>query len=304
MASLLFALASAWRLVSLALPSLHSLVRACHDVAFSDETVISLIVLTLTGMCLSVLVLGIRSGIRHYRAQQVTLSTLRVQYRARYRGIGLTVFTHDRPEAFSAGLLRPRLYLSSATLHTLDTAELAAVIEHEFHHCRRRDPLRLLAVQLLSDSLFFLPVMGRLRERYRTLAELAADEAAVTRGACPGTLAAALLAFTEGTRPGVVGIAPERVDHLLGNRTHWNVPIAPLAVTLTTLAGLFAIATAFMLAVAPSGFGLAGFSAQLCMVVMAVAPGSCANPMDVLPFLLGVCLVAIARYRWRPSRPR
>ena len=86
------------------------------------------------------------------------------------------------------------------------------MIEHEFHHCRRRDPLRLLLAQVLSDCLFFVPWMRGLSGRYSRLVELAADEAAVARGAGRGTLAAALLAFGGDSRPGVVGIAPLSVS--------------------------------------------------------------------------------------------
>jgi beta-lactamase regulating signal transducer with metallopeptidase domain len=90
------------------------------------------------------------------------------------------------------------------------------VIEHESHHCRRRDPPRILIVQILRDCLFFLPVMGCLRERYRTLAELAADEAAVSRTGDRRSLAAALITFAAIPSPGVV-VAESTlgiVDHL------------------------------------------------------------------------------------------
>jgi hypothetical protein len=300
-AALAFALASAWRLVDLGVPSAHNLLKACRHVVFSGETVISLVVLTVTGTCFWVLVLAIRSGLRHYRAQRVALSKLTVQYEARYRGVGLTVFTHEHPEAFSAGLLKPRLYLSSGALHHIETAELAAVIEHEVHHCDRRDPLRLLIVHLLSESLFFLPAMHRLSQRYRTLAELAADDAAVSMGSCPGTLAAALLAFTEGTRPGVVGIAPERVDHLLGERAHWHLPVALLACTLVTLVVLMTTALVLIYTVAPGDLSFSTMTAQACMVLMSWVPGACENPMDIVPFTLGVGAVAIA-YRSHKKR--
>jgi BlaR1 peptidase M56 len=294
-----FALLSALRLVNPQLPTLHSALKACRAVTLSGQTAISLGVLTLTGVCLAVLILAVRSAVRHYRAQQLALENLHVQYNAVYRGVGLTVFTDEHPDAFSAGLLKPRVYLSSGALQTLQPGELAAVTEHEFHHCERRDPLRMLIVHVLSDALFFLPVMRRMRERYRTLAELAADEAAVSKGACPGTLAAAMIAFAEGSRPGVVGIAPERVDHLLGTTRRWNLPVVMLAGTLVTLAALFTVAMGLALTVVPAGMSLAGMTAQLCMVLMLLVPGACANATDVVPVLLGVGAVAFAYRRRR-----
>ncbi|HMH46450.1 MAG TPA: M56 family metallopeptidase, partial [Solirubrobacteraceae bacterium] len=197
------------RSLSLGAPSAATLLQACQEVVFSGQTLISAAVLALAGIGLSVLGLAVRSMVRQYRAQRRVLSRLPVQYETAYRGTPVTVFAHESPEAFCAGLLRPRVYLSSAALQTVQDRELSAVIEHETHHCHRRDPLRILTVQVLSDCLFFLPVMRHLRERYCTLAELAADEAAMTVGADRGSLAAALLVFAEGPT-GVVGIAPER----------------------------------------------------------------------------------------------
>lgn len=294
---LLLALASAWRLVNVEFPTPQDLLNACREAVFSGETAISLAVLTLTGIGAAAVVLAARSAVRHYRAQQLALSKLPVEYEAEYRGVGLTVFTHDRPEAFTAGLLRPRLYLSSEALRA-ETTELAAVIEHEFYHCYRHDPLRLLLVQVLSDAFFFLPAIRRLSDRYSQLAELAADDAAVAKGASRGTIASALLTFGEGPRPGVVGIAPERVDHLCGEVTRWKFPTTLVVTTLGTLIGLWAIAVLLLFMAAPKGLGLAGMSAQVCMVAMAAVPGACSNPMDMLPFGTGVCLVVFA-YVWR-----
>lgn len=117
-------------------------------------------------------------------------------------------------------------------MRLLSHEELDAVIAHESHHARRRDPLRLLVARSVAADLFFLPVMRRLAERYAAMAELAADEAAVgaTRG--PRALASALLAFDAHPSPAVVGIAPERIDHLLGRDVRWDLP------TLTLLAGI------------------------------------------------------------------
>lgn len=74
-----------------------------------------------------------------------------MQYRTAYSGTPLTVFAHESPDAFCAGLLRPRVYLSSTAVESVEDSELAAVIEHESHHCRRCDPLRiLLGVSLVA----------------------------------------------------------------------------------------------------------------------------------------------------------
>lgn len=280
------------RSLSLGAPSAATLLQACQEVVFSGQTLISAAVLALAGIGLSVLGLAVRSMVRQCRAQRRVLSRLPVQYETAYRGTPVTVFAHESPEAFCAGLLRPRVYLSSAALQTVEDRELSAVIEHETHHCHRRDPLRILTVQVLSDCLFFLPVMRHLRERYCTLAELAADEAAMTVGADRGSLAAALLVFAEGPT-GVVGIAPERVDQLLGEGPRWELPVSLLAGALVTLAGLAGIAMTLAQTASPGGMSVAALSAQACMIAMVV-----------VPVMLGVTLVAITRRGWQSAQRR
>lgn len=288
---LALAIASALRSVNLDELSPRQLLQACRDVVFSSQTVLSATILVLAGVGLAVLVLAVRSGLHHYRAQRAVLGQLRVLYEIVYRGTPLVVFAHERPEAFCAGLLKPQVYLSSAALESVVDGQLAAVIEHESHHRRRRDPLRILIVQVLADSLFFLPVMRRLRERYCTLAELAADEAAVRRSGDRRSLAAALLAFAEGPT-GVVGIAPERVDHLLGESPRWELPVSMLTGAVVTLAGLGAIAMALAQTAPPGALSLAMLAGQTCMIAMVV-----------MPVVLGVFLVAIThRYRHGAER--
>jgi beta-lactamase regulating signal transducer with metallopeptidase domain len=280
------------RSLSLGAPSGADLRQACQEVVFSGQTVISAVVLALTGIGLAVLALAVRSTVRHCRAQRRVLSRLPVQYETAYRGAPLTVFAHESPEAFCAGLLRPRVYLSSGALETVEDGQLSAVIEHETHHCRRRDPLRILTVRVLSDCLFFLPVMRHLRERYCTLAELAADEAAMTVDADRRSLAAALLVFAEGPT-GVVGIAPERVDHLLGESPRWELPASLLAGAFVTLVGLAAIAMTLAQTASPGGMSVAALSAQACMIAMVV-----------LPVVLGISLVAITHRGWQGAQRR
>jgi len=289
-AVVVLAVAVAVRSLSLGGPTPDRLLQACREVVFSGQTGISALVLALTGIGLAVLGLAVRSAVRHCRAQRAVLSSLQVQRDTAYRGTELRVFAHQSPVAFCAGLLRPRVYVSTGALETVEDRSLAAVVEHEAHHCHRRDPLRILIVEVLSDCLFFLPVMRHLRERYHTLAEVAADEAALTVGADRRSLAAALLAFTE--RPaGVVGIAPERVDHLLGERPRGELPFSLLMAALVTLAALMAVAMIVAHTAAPGALSVAVLSAQACMIGMVV-----------LPLALGVCLVALTRRRWQGAR--
>jgi Zn-dependent protease with chaperone function len=182
-------------------------------------------------------------------------------------GHAVTVVRDRRPLAFCAGLLRPALYVSDTALARLGERELLAVIEHEAHHARRRDPLRLLAAQTAADAFGFLPPLRGLAHSSAALADLAADAAAVAAVGSPAPLAAAWLALEEP--------APERVDHLLGQ------PLA--AVPQGVLAGAV-VAVAALVAVA------------VCHLVLPVHPGV---PAWVLPAFAAPALVAgrAAAYR-------
>lgn len=93
--------------------------------------------------------------------------------------------------AFTAGLLRPRIYISERLAGHLHGAELAAVVAHEGAHVARRDPLRLTLLRVLAYTLFWLPALRRLADDVSDQAELLADDAAARDQ--PLVLASAIL---------------------------------------------------------------------------------------------------------------
>lgn len=110
--------------------------------------------------------------------------------------------------AFTAGWLRPRIYLTRELADRLTPAELAAVIAHEGVHADRRDPLTLSVLRFVGHTLFWIPVLRRLAQDCADEAEIRADDAA--RRGQPLALASALLRVAEwqpAPRPGIgVGI--------------------------------------------------------------------------------------------------
>jgi hypothetical protein len=190
---------------------------------------------------------------------------------------GVFVIDDDRPQAFCAGLLRPRVYFTSAALARLDEAAVAAVLAHERHHARSRDPLRLAASRVLAQALFFLPSLRRLAQRRMLFAELGADESAIR--AKPGNrsaLARAMLSFAEPDESGdQVGIDPVRVDHLLGQATGWRFPVL---LCVSTAAVIFLVLALAMLAgreaVGSATLAPPFLTAQPCVVVLALIPAA------------------------------
>jgi Zn-dependent protease with chaperone function len=187
---------------------------------------------------------------------------------------GAWVITDERPQAFCAGLLRPRVYFSTGALELLDPPALAAVLAHERHHARRHDPLRLACGRVLAAGLFFIPGMRRLVERQDALAEISADEAAVlTAGVERSGLASAMLSFSQVSSTDVLGIDPERVDYLLGEPPRWRFPAA-LCLGIAAALSLL-IAVAVLAAHAASGSATLAppfLSSQPCVAVLAMIP--------------------------------
>jgi hypothetical protein len=186
----------------------------------------------------------------------------------------VTVIEDARPQAFCAGYLRPTVYVSRRTVALLADDELAAVLAHERHHRRVRDPLRFACGRVLTQALFFVPVLRPLCDRYGDLAELRADDAAVR--ACAGEkapLASALLTFEASGSPEVVGISPERVDSLLGIPVSWRLPLRLTAASLGSVAGLSGLIwRASETASAHASFNLPILSSRPCLVALILLP--------------------------------
>jgi hypothetical protein len=79
---------------------------------------------------------------------------------ARRTGVGEVVCLESAAAAaFCAGLLRPRVFVTSGMVASLADDELDAVLVHEAEHAHRRDPLRRLAGRAAADVLFWLPLI-------------------------------------------------------------------------------------------------------------------------------------------------
>jgi hypothetical protein len=255
--------------IEFAPPSLGALASACQQFFFPDPSAGALLALSLTALSLTVLVLAARSLARQLRGHRRFLSRLSPLATASIAESPVIVFEDPLPQAFCAGYLRPRIYISSGAVGRLPGAQLEAVVAHERYHARRRDPLRILLARVLGDCLFFMPVLRRLADRYGALSELAADEEAVRRAGA-GTLAAALLAFGERGSPAVVvGIARERVDHLLGEGPRWELPVSLLAGSLVAIVVLTAVALGTAPMMSSASPNLPMLLAQTCMAAMA-----------------------------------
>jgi hypothetical protein len=259
------------------------------DVIRSAATLGSVGTVALGSLSLAVVLAGAESLWRQWRRSRVFVRGLRPVGRFS----SAIVIADSRPLAFCTGLRSPRVFLSTGTIELLDARQLHAVLAHEAHHRDRRDPLRLFAVRALGDALFFLPLLGRLATRYSALVEVSADDAAVR--ACdgdPAPLASALLAFDASAGSAVVGIDPLRVDHLCGERSRWQLPLALLVWTAIVLAGAIVAALRAVEA-----------SHELTLTVPLLVQHVCLLAVVAGPLLLGAAALLLLRHLLGGRRP-
>jgi hypothetical protein len=251
----------------------HRVVIAGQELTYPAVNAAAAVLLALAALGAVVLAMLVRGGWRQLR-----------DYRRFVRGFGVVgalprhpgaiVIDDPSPQAFCAGYLRPKVYISRGALELLSERELDAVLFHEDHHRATRDPLRFACARVIGQALFFLPALRPLGDRYGDVAEQLADQAAVRRsGGEPAPLAAALLAFDAAAPAGVAGISPARVDSLLGESQRWRFPSPVIALSLATLCTMVVVAwRASATAAAHATFNLPVLSSKPCMLVLALVP--------------------------------
>jgi len=240
-----------------ALHGYESVVQTCAAALYGigrELPPLGLVVLTL--LCIALLngVLRITKVLARTRqlerAATPTPLPLAVDRTARVLGLSdrLRTYTSDTPEAYTSGLLRPRIWISLAAVSSLRPDELRAVLLHERAHLLRRDPLRVLIVRTLSAFLVAAPLVRDLARRFEIAKELDADRDAIEVCGAPA-LAGALEALGR-TRPldaavSAWSLTSIRIDQLEGCASETLLPgVQRSAHWVTLLAVVLAIALA------------------------------------------------------------
>jgi hypothetical protein len=258
----------------LSVPASSEISEACHS-WISAGGPAALLGLGLTALAATAAVLGVRSARRQFRATAAHLASLPLGTRMELDGTPYRILERQEPQAFCAGFVRPEIYVSRGALGQLSEAELRAVVAHERHHRRWRDPLRQVLGRALADALFFIPVLRRTSDRYGTLGELAADQAAIASVRDRGALASALLKFDRPVpAPGVISVAPERVDHLVGDpdASRWQLPRSAFLRSAVALFGLGALVLLVWHGVINPTLEIPLLLAAACMLLMVGVP--------------------------------
>lgn len=295
-------LAEHWRVAPSAS---HHITIFGQTLSYPAANAAAVLIVGLAGVGAFVTVIALRAIAREFFAARAVARRLAALHPSRQDGVW--VLDDDHPAAFCAGLLRPRVYITTGAVAALERPGLDAVLLHERHHASRRDPLRSAVARVIERSLFFLPSLDHLREGQQLLAELGADERAVDGLAGdPSALAQAMLTFTDGgdsapthplTDPEPGGVDPARIDALLGEPPSWRFPTLLCLVAVTLLAVI--VTSAILVGREAAGTATLAppfLSAQPCIVMLALAPA--------VFVLVAARLMRSQQRRWGRTAPR
>jgi hypothetical protein len=256
----------------------HRITLLGQSVSYPAANFAAIVVLVLGVIGLAVVALALTCATRELAASvRFGRRIARLQFG---RVAGAFVFADERPLAFCAGLLHPKVYISNGALAALNQSSVQMVLLHEQYHARRFDPLRLAMGRVVSRSLFFVPGIDALVRHQEALTELGADEWAI--GQAPekrSALARAMLTFSDPSATGTsVGIDPARVDHLLGEAPQFRFPALVCLSAVASLA--LVVAVGFLVSQVASG------SATLAPPFLSDRP--CVITLALIPTLLGL----------------
>lgn len=110
------------------------------------------------------------------QAQPVPVRVLSIAADAGLECSRLTIAEDQRAYAMTIGLRWPEVVISTQALRTLTVSQLQAVMEHEAHHVRMREPLRRFGMTLALLWVPFTKLRRQLRDAYVAASEVEADE--------------------------------------------------------------------------------------------------------------------------------
>jgi len=133
---------------------------------------------------------------KRIEVQKDVRATKRLKKKYREWGIEIAVIRDRTFLALAMGIFRPKILLSTHVLDCFTEQEVEAILLHEWHHCKNRDPLKLFLVILFTDSMKYVPVLKGLAHHYKVWRELLADRFVIHRMGSAYELGSVLLKLT------------------------------------------------------------------------------------------------------------
>ena len=138
--------------------------------------------------------------------------------------------------AFTSGIFRPRIFLSTGICKYLTPKELKLVILHELYHHREKGPLKNYIISIIQELLFFVPFVHVMIGGFSDANEKAADDHAVEISRDPLELASTLIKMGKASHPeNSVLVSPitgfqnleKRIKRLAGLTYHSSLSASP-----------------------------------------------------------------------------
>lgn len=187
--------------------------------------------------------------------------------------------------AFTHGLLRPRIYISTGLIRALARDELRSVLLHEIHHRRNRDPLRFFLAAFLKDIFYYMPIGGYLAGRLHADSEKTADDSVIKRTQDPLSLAGALVKVAlSGPEPGPVRLVSfrgasveDRIKRLLVGEREDAVSMPGLRAVISSAVMSAVVVLSLLIPMAASGSYEPVFCTKSHCATMAHGKGTMAH---------------------------
>ena len=151
------------------------------------------------------------------------------------------VFKSSIPHAFTAGLFNPQIFISSKLIKISSSKELKAIYLHEFFHKIAFDPFKDLYIDILTNTLPFLPFKSWFFGQYHLIKETCCDYYAQNLILDKKPLVSALIKIHSVYTPKLNLIShfsaqSERIKILTGKKTYHS--FSPLSYSLFSVAFL------------------------------------------------------------------
>lgn len=114
-----------------------------------------------------------------------------------FEDIQVKMANDPNPVAFTYGVFKPTICLSSGLVEGLGDAELSSLIAHEIGHVKRRDNLAIFLAIFIRDFLWLFPISHYLFRVFIHEKEYAADDFAVKVTGKPVELASAIVSVAK-----------------------------------------------------------------------------------------------------------
>jgi beta-lactamase regulating signal transducer with metallopeptidase domain len=104
---------------------------------------------------------------------------LQSEINQRHPKLRITVINDSAFIAFTKGIFRPKIIISSQVLNDFNDKEVDAILLHEYHHCKKYDPLHLFISSLLVQGFGYIPIVSKVIYYFSTWREIEADRYAI-----------------------------------------------------------------------------------------------------------------------------